>query len=95
MRGAGEPRVTLQPTSPRVTQSTSGSLANEERVFLKRIQTAETLLKAYTYKQHECDYHIPTVYMVLKFPGRGKRSIITRLTFISHGIIITYFKHQS
>lgn len=69
---AGGPLVTLQPTSPGVTQSTSGSLANEERVFLKRIQTAETLLKAYTYKQHECDYHIPTVYMVLRFPGNGK-----------------------
>ncbi|KAK7082092.1 hypothetical protein SK128_027183 [Halocaridina rubra] len=55
-----------------VTQRTSGSLANEERVFLKRIKTAETLLKAYTYKQHECDYHIPTVYMVLRFPGSGK-----------------------
>lgn len=40
--------------------------------FLKNVQTAETLLKAYTYKQHECDYHIPTVYMVLGLPGSGR-----------------------
>lgn len=40
--------------------------------FLKNVQTAETLLKAYTYKQHECDYHIPTVYMVLGLPGTGR-----------------------
>lgn len=44
----------LEPTSPQVTHSISGSLADEEHVciFFKNVQTAETLLKAYTYKQH-------------------------------------------
>lgn len=57
--------------------------------FLKNVQTAETLLKAYTYKQHECDYHIPTVYMVLGLPGVGV-STSTLLSITSHATCVCH-----